>query len=87
VLPGLPRRGDSPVELKGKLHRSRVGLDIRDASKGATRLVNGVGASTWCRWQAPVRIGKARILMIEGVKQLPAKLQILGFREMKILPE
>jgi hypothetical protein len=74
----------SPVELQPELHIARVGLNVGNLSKLATELVNCIDLPIRSRRQAPMIIGQAQILMVQGVEHLPLNLEVLAFGKVKV---
>src|SRR5437867_12425187 len=74
----------SEKELQRKLHGTRIGLNVRDASELAAILMHGIRCAVGQWRQAEVRIRKAEILMVQSVKQFPSELEILLFRNVEL---
>jgi len=59
------------------LHGARVRLNIRNLSKLAAKDVDGINRAVGLWRQAPVCAGNTKILMIEGVENVPLELKVL----------
>jgi hypothetical protein len=97
LSPAKGRKHDSPastqrrtsleVEFCSELHGSRVGFNVRDLSKGTPALANGIRLSIWARRQAPTRVRKSQVLVIESVEDLPAELEVTALGKPELLEE
>src|SRR5436190_14281641 len=85
-LPGMSNSGvvRLPVKLQSKLHGSRVGLDVRNSSKLASRLMHPVGRAVLIRRQTEAGIRKPEVLMVQGIKHFPPELKIPGLSKVKL---
>src|SRR5438445_7535000 len=74
----------SKEKLQRELHGSRIGLDICDPSELTAVLVHLIRGAVGVRRQAIIAVRESEVLMVEGVEQLPAELEIPPLGKMKL---
>ena len=64
----------SKLESQTELHGAWVGLHIGNLPELAAELVNQVRTPVCIRWQAPIAVRNAQVLMVERIEKVPSEL-------------
>src|SRR5579864_4291511 len=77
----------SEEELQHKLHGARIGLYVGDAAEAAAGLMHQIRRAIRFGRQAEAGARNPQVLVIERIKQLPSKLEILLLGDVELFGE
>src|SRR5262245_35981687 len=77
----------SPIEFQSELHGPGISLNVCDSSELATNLADHICLAIGTGRQAVDCVRKSQILVVESIKDFPAKLEIFALLQMEVFSQ